>query len=591
MSRKTVYRSQVIAILLLLIPYLLLAGETNIKVDLIGYKTNEKKFAIVTTVSDTFKVINAVTGKAVLSESLRGPYNDYDSGDMCYLADFSSVTEKGEYYIELPGRGRSEKFRIDDGIFNNAFYKVMRGFYLQRCGTEVRDPGGFSHGACHTQEAEFHPSAVDKGRLDVTGGWHDAGDYGKYIVNSGIATGTLLLMFERYKDKLKDFRLDIPESHNNMPDVLDEIKWNLDFMMKMQREHDGGVYHKVTTMRFPKLQLQPEHDTKPEYIYEITTTATGNFAAVMAIAARVFEPYDKQYSDKCLGAAKSAWTFLKFNKDMMPAIGFKNPPDTQTGQYGDGEDKDVRLWAAVELFTTTGDADYNKYFEDNYANWQPTVDGAAWWGDSHVLAMLSYVYSWRQNKGYGIAREIKIDLKRHADGLLERIQSNGYLYLLREDNYIWGSNSVALNYAINLLAAYDIISKAPDLNVDKDVINAYRQGALEVLHYMFGRNPFERSYVTGLGKYHVMNIHHRPSLADRIDEPYPGLIAGGPNRQRRDDVLRALPPNTPSAKCYADNFHSYASNEIAINWNAPLAYVLAAFTDNLVRVPAVEINY
>ncbi len=544
------------------------ATGTNVKIDQNGYLPDEFKYVIVTAKSKNFTIKRIEDNKPVFYGELRGPVSDYNSGDNCYIGNFTKFNQPGQYFIETDNAGISYNFKIGNDIFQKAFYKVMRGFYLQRCGMAVKDPNGYGHPACHLKQAILHPTLLEKGEIDVTGGWHDAGDYGKYVVNSGISTATLLYAYERYPEKLKNFKLDLSEQTNNsLPDILAEAKWNIDWMLKMQRK-DGAVYHKVTTERFPDMLKKAEDDNEQQFIYEITTTATGNLAAVAAIAARVYKDFDSGFSQKCLNAAEKAWKFLYYHPEQIPASGFKNPPGTNTGQYSDGFDGDERFWAAMELFLTTGKETYKDYISKNYSYWQPVVSAPAYWWEVYVLAMLSYLYSTRKDRDEQLIDRIKNDLEKHADLLLERIEKNGYKYVLEEKDYIWGSNSVALNYAINLLVASEFLYNGRSAN--------YKQGAMEIVHYLFGRNPFSKSYVTGIGQNYVRNIHHRPSVADDLEEPYPGLLAGGPNMKKSDPVLRQLSFDTPAAKCFVDDTGSYASNEIAINWNAPLAYVLAS---------------
>ena len=542
---------------------------TNVKVDQNGYLPDEYKYFIVTSQSKNFIIKRVEDNKPVFYGELKGrPISDYDSGDSCYIGDFSKFKQPGQYFIETDKAGLSYHFKISNNILQNALYKVMRGFYLQRCGIEVKDPEGYGHPACHLKPAMLHPALLEKGEIDVTGGWHDAGDYGKYVVNSGISTATLLYAYERYPEKLRNFKSDIPQQIEEfLPDILAEAKWNIDWMLKMQRK-DGAVYHKVTTEQFPNMQKKAEEDEMQQYIYEITTTATANLAAVAAIAARVYKEFNNDFANKCLVAAEKAWNFLYYHQEQIPKGGFKNPAGTNTGQYSDGFDGDERFWAAMELFLTTGKETYKEYVLKNYNYWEPVVAAPAYWWEVYVLGMFSYLYSTRKDRDEQLIDKIKNDLEKHADLLLDRINKNGYKYVLEEKDYIWGSNSVALNYAINLLVASEFLYNGRTAD--------YRQAAMEILHYLFGRNPFSKSYVTGIGQNYVRNIHHRPSVSDNIDEPYPGLLAGGPNMKKSDPVLKRLSFDTPAARCFVDDTGSYASNEIAINWNAPLAYVLAS---------------
>lgn len=160
--------------------------------------------------------------------------------------------------------------------------------------------------------------------------------------------------------------------------------------------------------------------------------------------------------------------------------------------------------------------------------------------------------------------EIKNAVISAADQIVERTKRSGYRTSLTSNDYIWGSNSVAANYGMQLLIANELKNDA-----------RYRFTALENLHYLFGRNTVSLSFVTQTGENAFRRPHHRPSAADGIVEPYPGLLAGGPNRGRQDSAMKKLPPNLPPAKMYLDEQDSYASNETAINWNAPLVFLLA----------------
>ncbi len=558
----------ILVVILFASPLFAVSADDEIKVDQIGYRILDDKYAVVALdKAEYFRVLRTSDKKEMFTGKLSGPIRDEDSGDTCYIADFTDFNKEGEYYIEVNRELKSYSFTIGNDIYNKAFYKSARAFYNQRCGTKVSGPDGFSHDACHLSPAMFHPSVGNglSGTIDVSGGWHDAGDYGRYTVNSGLSTATLLFFFERNKVKAAALKMDFPYTGYKLPDLLEECKYNLVWMLKMISPN-GGVYHKVTPLQFPGF-IMPEKDTSKEYVYEVTSCATADFAAVMAIAARVYAPYDSEFSARCLRASKKAWAFLTSNPGIVPEGGFKNPADTNTGQYADLSDTDERFWAAVELFNTTGESEFEKFIEINSVNDDPMIEKAAWWREVKPAAMISYCYGTQPSKNMELDAKIRLDLKRHADVLIGRIKDSGYKITMLKDDYIWGSNNIILNYSINLIAASELCK-------DK----SYLQGAEEALHYIFGRNPFNMSFVTGLGSYYCMNIHHRPSAADGKEEPWPGLLAGGPNNGRNDDVLRGLSFDTPPMKCYQDSLQSYASNEVAINWNAPLVYVLGYFS-------------
>jgi endoglucanase len=555
-------------------------GETlgpseAIKVDQVGYLPHEAKIAIVTDAgaSGAF-VVRRADGARALAGTLGPERVDADSGDRVRTADFSSVTQPGSYRLEVEGAGSSDEFEVSAGVYAEAFYLAMRSFYGQRCGTAVDlapTYPGYSHPACHVTgtpnpDADFHASSGRSGAVDGSRGWHDAGDYGKYVVNSGITTGELLWAYETYASRVRGIRLDIPESGDNVPDLLDEVRWNLDWMTRMQ-DSDGGVWHKLTSERFGGFVMPERDDGGPRYVIGTgrapfkSSCATADFAAVMAIAARVYRPFDPGFAAAARSAAERAWAWLSRN----PSVVFRNCCGVQTGEYGDGDCSDERLWAAAELFRTTGGAAYRSYFAAHYSGDAPTVTSGPPqdWGHVRNLAMLTYYFSGRADADPSVRARIRADTLSAADGIVARAEANGYRVSLRPEDYVWGSNGVVANYGV-LLAFANAMQPT----------EAYAQAALDNLHYLLGRNTFGLCWVTRLGDRPYGRPHHRPSGADSNAEPWPGLLSGGPNRNGGDPIIDALPA-TPPARRYRDDQESYASNENAINWNAALVLLLA----------------
>ena len=544
------------------------APTSDIKVDQAGYLNGAPKVALV--VSDKagaeFTVRRAADGSVAATGKLSSAAPDTDSGDQVRAADFSGLTASGRYYLDVPGAGRSWDFEIGPAVYARVWYLAMRSYYGQRCGIAV-DLGpefpGFRHEACHLQGA-YHASSGKAGPHPAKGGWHDAGDYGRYVVNSGISTGTLLWTWEMFATRIRSVKLNIPESGNGTPDILNEIRWNLEWMLSMQDE-DGGVWHKQTSERFCGF-VMPEKDELVSYVVGTgrdpfkSSCATGDFAAVMAIAARAYKPFDSAFAERCLQAAARAWTWL----EKYPAVAFRNPAGVSTGDYGDGDCGDERLWAAAELARTTGGAVYRKYFLEHYAGFRKSIRPAEpqSWNKVANLALWTYVLG----GGSGAAAdEIRADSAAAADQIVERTKGSAYRVSLTTRDYIWGSNSVTANYGMQLLVANALQHKA-----------GYTETALDNLHYLMGRNTFSLSFVTQVGANPFRHPHHRPSGADTNSEPWPGLLSGGPNRGRQDPAMRKLPADLPPAKMYLDDQEAYSANEVAINWNAPLVFVLAA---------------
>ena len=539
---------------------------TAIKVDQAGYLPGAPKIAAVASKEPASNfIVRTASGAVGFQGKLAAAVDDPDTGDRVQLADFTGLTKPGRYYIDVPGVGRGWEFSIAPDVYSRALYLAMRSYYGQRCGAAV-DLGpefpGYRHEACHLNEA-YHPSSGKSGPHKNAGGWHDAGDYGRYVVNSGISTGTLLWTWELFGTKLGSLNLHIPESGNGTPDMLNEIRWNLNWMLSMQ-DVDGGVWHKQTSERFCAF-IMPEKDMLTSYVIGTgsepykSSCATADFAAVMAIAGRVYRPSDREFADRATSAARAAWTWLDKNPDVL----FRNPKGVNTGEYGDRDCADERLWAAAELWRTTAGDTYQRYFLAHYEEFRKTIRPDSPPGWPMVAPMGLWTYALGSGGNAAAVDAIRQDSLTAADAIVERTMRNPYRISMLTKDYIWGSNSVAANYGLQLLVANR-------MRADE----RYVRTAIDNLHYLLGRNTFSLSWVTQVGANPFRHPHHRPSGADANAEPWPGLMSGGPNGRRQDPAMQTL-PNLPPARMYLDEQESYATNEVAINWNASLVFVLA----------------
>lgn len=564
----------------------------DIQIDQTGYLSTETKLAMVTNASATgaFYVRQVSGGATVFSGTLGGSVVDANSGMTIRNADFSAVTATGAYYLDVAGLGQSYNFSIDSNVYSNAFYETMRFYYGQRCGigvTMVNAGTTWSHAACHTtgaadsdNPATYHASTGKSGTLVSTQGWHDAGDYGKYVVNANISVGELLWTYDWYKGVLNNFNLDIPESNNGTPDILNECRWELDWMLTMQDLATGGVWAKVTSAGFPAgppTPVMPENDNAgTRYIIGTGTNpymdagASAGFAAVMAEASRLYQPYDASFAATCLSAAVSAWNWAQAN----PTSTFNgNPAGISTGAYSDGGNStpSYMLWAAAELFRATGGATYGAYFTSNYTstsagtNLIRATEYPQDWTNTKNLAFWSYYFSGQPGVNSAVTTAIYNATINTANAVTARQATDGYRVSLRSNDYIWGSNAGVANYGILLLMA-----NAMNANAN------YTQSVLNDIHYLLGRNADKISFVTDLGTSFQMNPHHRPSWSDGIVLPWPGMLAGGPNSSGGDGITPTTGGGTKPALCYLDNNNAYASNEVAVNWNAPLVFILAS---------------
>jgi endoglucanase len=547
--------------------FLTKAFAADVFVNQVGYLTNLPKYFYYPENADSFYVVEQSSGTIYFRGKLvLSIVNDPATALTLYKGDFSGLERAGTYFIQISNGDISFSFNISPNVFRNAADKSLKGFYYQRCGMQLASEyaGVYQHPACHLNDATLHSSTEESGYLENIGGWHDAGDFGKYVVNAGITVGTLLIAYEYFPDRFSSDSLNIPESGNGVPDILDEVRYQLEWLLKMQKS-DGGVYFKLTGENFSGF-IMPQNDNATRYIYQVSSTATGDFAAMMARASRLYSEFDTDFADRCIAASVLAWEYLLAHPDIVPTGGFRNPAGTYTGQYGDSNDRDERLWASAELFETTGDTSYHSYFVNNYT-YLGIVTSTMWWGNVKNLAMITYLLGAQSTGLFEVKNNIGQSLINYCNSLLNKSNSSGFGVTLNPGEYSWGCNSVVLNNAIMLLAGYELSNNQ----------NFYNS-ALMNLNYILGTNVHNKCFVTGLGSNPVMNPHHRPSASDDITDPVPGLIAGGPDQYLDDPTLQSLfNSSTPPALCYVDDVDSYASNEIAINWNAPLVFVLGYF--------------
>ena len=539
--------------------------ENTVTINQVGYLGTGSKLAMVEGKAATgFALLCSRSGKTVFSGKLSPPATWPPSGTQAQVADFTEFTTPGRYVLCV-GDARSDEVVISDRPYAAITLDALRYFYLNRCSTalEADHAGPWHRPLGHPdEEVIVHPSAADENRpagtrISAPRGWYDAGDYNKYIVNSGITTYTLLLLYALAPEHFGELDLNIPESGGPLPDLLAEIQWNLDWMLAMQDPHDGGVYHKLTHLNFQGM-VMPHEVLADRYVIQKTVTAAHDFAAVMALAGRIYRPFDPARAERMVAAAEKAYAWGLAHPE---ALITSNPEGVLTGVYGDDEVMDEKRWAAVELFITTGNRKYAAVANEAVQS-EASVPG---WPEVNTLGLYSLACFAQDPKA---SRRI-LD---GADLLLRRWSESAYRVPMLETDFRWGSNSEVANQGMLLLIAYHLSAK-PD----------YVAAAISCLDYLLGRNPLKTSFVTAYGARTPMHPHHRISEADGIREPLPGMLVGGPNPDQQDNC-EGYPSDLP-ALSYVDATCSYASNEVAINWNSPLAF-LAGMLDALsVRNP------
>jgi len=527
---------------------------TSVKLNSVGFLPDHVKRATLSggESDGTFRVLRASNSEVVYEGTASAALDSAETLESgVRTLDFSDFTEEGEFLVDAPGVGRSPRFRIARDVYTDVVRVLMLGLYGQRCGEAVHlehDGEEFEHGECHTEDAWLdHYGRADE-KQPTLYGWHDAGDYGKYTNNGSFALGMMLLAWQQFQPALERLELEIPEKGGAVPDFLDECKFQLDWLLGMQLE-DGSVADRVTTENFDG-PVSPEGSLARRRLSPATTTATADFVAVVARAARAFEPYDAELAASYAEAAARGWAYLMATPDDT------TPGNDIRGQFTGGywsADDDDRGWAAAEIWELNGDVTALAEFEDNVVSvrMNPYFD----WPDMWNMGLFTYLLSAREGKSAEVVTSLTESLNTNAGALKSYAEAHPYGRPV-SSQYWWGINGVIARSAMHLSVANVL---APD-PTNKNTI------ALGLDH-LLGRNYYGRSYVTGIGYDPPREPHHRPSQADTATPPWPGLLVGGPSEGT---------DATPVALAWHDDSEDYRSNEIAINWNAAMIYAAAA---------------
>lgn len=524
--------------------------------------------------------------------------DDAASGEHLHRIDFGAFDATGEGYRLLVGAAESRPFRIAPDIYARLPFDALAYFYHNRSGTpiEARFAGGaqWTRPAAHAPDrATCFAGADQRGNdwtgcnytLDASRGWYDAGDHGKYVVNGGIAVWTLLNAWERRHalnrpDLFRDGAAAIPEAGNGVSDLLDEARWELDFLLAMQvpdgtrlslpagpgrpggrltfaeADASGMAHHKLADGHWTPLPTRPDRDPETRYLYPPTTTATLNLAATAAQCARIWRTIDPAFSARCLTAAERAFAAALRN----PEVGAGDFDGS--GSYGDASAADEFYWAAAELFITTGKPEYRSRLEGSpFAQGTPGEPG---WPSTATLGTVSLALLGPDD----LRAAARQRLVAAADAFLADERRAGYHIPYAPPGYPWGSNSNLLNRAIVLALASDFTGEP-----------RYRAGVIDAADYLLGRNPLDQSYVSGYGARPLRNPHHRfwaHSLDPAYPPPPPGALSGGPNNTAMtDEVARTMRGSCAPQTCWRDDVRAFTMNEVAVNWNAPLVWVAA----------------
>jgi len=519
---------------------------------------------------------------------------DAASGDTVHQIDFGAFRTPGTYRLRVDGR-TSHAFTIAADVYRPLARASLNFFYQQRAGIAIdaRFAGGsqWARAAGHGSEVVTCFKGRDLAgtdwpgcpyRLDVTGGWYDAGDQGKYVVNGGIALWILQNLYEidTGSPPFPDGAAALPEAGNGINDLLDETRWEMRFLLSMQVpegqtlalplgrqgrgpyrltpvDAGGMAHHKVADRNWTKLPTAPADDREERLLYPPSTAATLNLAATAAQCARIWRGIDNAFAKRCLVAAGKAYQAALRNPDVYAAQAF-----TGSGGYGDGDLSDELYWATAELYAATGMPELADALHRMPLHAAP-LSGEPGWASTAALGTITLATAAGVSPAERAAARAK--LVALADRFLAEEARSGYHIPYASTAYQWGSNGAILGRGMILALAARFTGEA-----------RYRDGAVDTMDYVLGRNPLDQSYVTGFGWQPMMHPHHRfwaQTFDARMPGPPPGVLSGGANSTSFPEASASLQGRCVGSRCWIDDARAYAHNEVAINWNAPLVWL------------------
>ena len=523
------------------------------KVNQLGYGPGAPQEFTVTSGPDihigtTFLILDE-TGKQVFNGKIRGPLFDdqASTGEKVFRTDFGPIQTPGRYRVEAAGK-TSAFFPVAQDPYRTLFTDALRCFTLIRCGAAVDDAAtGIRHPACHLGDAKFRDDPAKS--ADLAGGWHNAGDFGKWTHEAAISCAWMMWLEELRAGK-----------EPTRAPLLAEARWGLEWMLKMQRK-DGSVWHKVDTEPNFCFGTSPDLDPYDRFAAGAGSLDAAVFIGATAQASRVFRAVDPAFADRCAQAAKRSWAWLE-----------SHPQVAQTDiYYKDPDPSQEKFWALGEMARLTGD----KELAERYAQ------------DARAVPLRPV--SWMQPQFFGYLAhwtDPKVSAGERADGLstlgamcdadVAASKANGYGVALAPADYCWESNE-------NLLHRTAVLLVADRLTGDE----AYRDAALRQMDYLLGLNSLAFSFVAGEGDRSVKHSYHWTTAA--LGKLMPGWAAGGPNRypEGADPLLTECQKRgTPPAKCYVDAGGpngSWASNEGETSENAALVFCAGYLSKPWVR--------
>jgi endoglucanase len=535
-------------------------GQPAILTNQVGYRVDWPKHALIrniSTTTNTMTVIDLNQQQVLAQLPLSTVQTDIHSADRIRTVQFDHLPI-GRYQLRIDGV-TSTPFEVSASPEVPLQRLLLRSFYLQRCGIHLQDATSqLEHEQDHQHDGRIYrvdPLFPQITQIDARGGWHDAGDYGKYVVTTTIAVAHLLDSYELSPKQHPDGALDIPESGNGRADILDEAQVGLDWLLRMQRP-DGAIWRKVAGHSWPK-SLRPDQDQQTRYVFGISSPETAKFVAVMAQAARVYQLLDPARATQYQQAALRSWDWLKRQpSDQHQQIDWQIDDDRGSGRYlysnTDRElslltDQDDRLWAAAELWLLTKEAQYLNIIEQA-ADLTASVRLFEWKNPT-ALAVIHLLRS--PDLPTALHTQFRRSILQAAESAYWRTQQSAYR--LANHRLVWGSNKMTVAEGYLLATAYGLSHDAK-----------YWHAAQQQLDFVLGLNPQAISFVTGIGTHRVRHVAHLYARAVKRD--IAGLLVGGANIFAQDQIA----PKQQGLYSYVDDGGAYSVNEYAIDYNAAL---------------------
>ncbi len=545
------------------------SGFPTIKLNQLGYLPQAPKVARVSgfgeeltaQVGTPFEIRNLHNNEVVYQGELglAAEFDEVVSGERVRIADFSPLTVPGNYYLAVSAHRTEDSpaFQIAGDIYDQLLAASLSYFYLQRSGMALEAPyaGQFAHSVGHPQDAEAEFRSGMNPARDVSGGWYDAGDYGKYVNAGATAISDLLWAYELFPEQLATDDLNIPESGNGIPDLLDEVRWELDWILKMQDIDSGGFYHMVQPTENTAVQDAQDtryiEDTEGDRVNVRPTSTTGSAVAALAHAAYVFAELEPDYAEELLAAAENGWSYLDDNADGVAPI---------PGPYSDEDDLDDRFWAATALYRATGKAAYHDAIKQMYRDvktyFDTEDDNAYGVGSMGMVAWLLYAHSDDTDPELmAYFADLFADWSARME---DRWQESPWGLAMLDEDFYWGSNYVTLTTPFVMFVGSRAL-ESPD-----ETAVTISQHALD---YLLGTNPLSFSYVSGFGENSLQNPHSTQWSHDGILDIPDGIMAGGPNA-----YTNPLFYSNFAGKRYVDGAASWTTNEHTVYWNAALVF-------------------